>query len=172
MSDLLLGQPLHHTQALELVCAAEKCDTWAEIRAGADGDICLFVDTPERRVAGWLLPTREDVNDFVGTTIGSLQMFGNYENVNWMEWGISRADWMAVHPDPIVERAFRGYMGHIMAWAKIVRCFKVAGERVLIAGQAWSDNGYFLGRSEIIQGNWAEQMSLSVENWADWQMEL
>jgi len=168
MSDLLLGQPLHHTQALELVCAAERCDTWAEIRADGDWLIRFYTGDPECISFDWRAFGGENIE--YGTVIGSLEMFG--KELDWRTWGIRRADWMDAYPDPIVERAFRGYMGHIMAWAKIVRCFKVAGERVLIAGQSWSDNGYFLGRSEIIQGNWAEQMSMTAENWHDWQMEL
>lgn len=87
MSDLLLGQPLHHTQSLELVCAAEKCDAWAEIRAGADGEISYFVDTPTRIASGWWLYGRgddADIHERAGVVIGSLQMFG--EEVDWQTW--------------------------------------------------------------------------------------
>ena len=172
MSELLLGQPLHHLSALELVCAAEKCDAWAEIRADVDGQICYYVDSPELKPSGWWWQDGETPEERGGVVIGSLQMFGEGEDVDWRTWGILQSDWRWIHIDPpLAERDFRGYMRRVMPWAKIVRCFKVAGELVLVAGEEWLD-GHFLGRSQTIDG-WAELLKMNeYEGWGEWQMEL
>ena len=170
-NDLLLGQPLHHTQALELVCAAEKCDMWAEIRADEDGTIRFYTDEPEQIGMSWW-GYENNPRGAAGTIIGSLQMFG--EELDWKTWGIRQSDWRWMFPDPQSERDFRGYMRRMMGWARVVRCFEEMGEMVLVAGVAWdSENELFVHRSEAVPDGWADQLKMNeFEGWQTWKMEL
>lgn len=171
-NDLLLGQPLHHTQALELVCAAERCDTWAEIRAGADGEICYFVDTPTRIASGWWLFGADVIGEKAGVVIGSLQMFG-YE-VDWRTWGIRQSDWRWIYSDnPHNERAFREYMHVTRSWVRVVKAVNVYGEYFLVGAEKHDpESGQLLGKVELIQDGWADWLGVDDSNWQTWQMEL
>lgn len=171
MSDLLLGKPLHHTQALELVCAAERCDMWAEIRADEDGMIRFYIGEATRTIGGWTFEGGATHDTIFGVAIGSLQMFG--KELDWQTWGIRQSDWRWMFPDPHNERAFRGYMSMMESWASVVRAFPAGGEFVLVAGTYWNKvHNCFLGQTKTLQDGWADLLGVTADNWQTWQMEL
>ena len=169
-NELLLGQPLHHTQALELVCAAERCDTWAEIRADGDGIIRFYTGDPECISFDWRAFGGENIE--YGTGIGSLQMFG--EEVDWKTWGIRQSDWRQMFPEnPHNERAFREYMHMTRSWVRVVQPIPVYGEYFLVGAEKCDpESGQLLGKVELIQDGWADLLGVDDGNWRTWQMEL
>lgn len=172
MSDLLLGKPLHHTQALELVCAAERCDMWAEIRADEDGMIRFYIGEATRTIGGWTFEGGATHDTIFGVAIGSLQMFG--EEVDWRTWGIRQSDWRQMFPEnPHNERAFRDYMHMTRSWVRVVQPIPVYGEYFLVGAEKCDpESGQLLGKVELIQDGWADLLGVDDSNWRTWQMEL